>query len=162
MKKVMIVYYSYSGNTEKLAKYLNDTLSPKYKTSLVSLNAVDESSNFFMQCIRAFKKKQAKIDNAPDLDLDAYDMICFGTPVWAFGMAPAMRTFLNECRGLDQKQVLMFTTYGSGVGVDKCIGEMVQIAKLKGADEIRSMSIQQGDLKNKVVLDGMLKKTLGI
>ena len=107
--KSAIVYYSYSGNTRKVALFLRDYLEKDRTVKLIELNALDEPSSFFGQAQRAFFRQEAKIEHT-DFDLSMFDLICFGTPVWAFGPAPAMNTFLKNCFGLENKSAITFTT----------------------------------------------------
>lgn len=146
--KLIIVYYSYSGNTKRVAGILAEHLRQKAEVKLIELNGIDESHNFFKQCFRAFKHKKAKI--APvDLALSNYDLICLGSPVWAFGPAPAMNTYLDRCFGLEAKPVILFTTYGSGTGNERCLQYMQDILSKKGAKNFRRFSIQQSKVNDK-------------
>jgi len=56
----------------------------------------------------------------PDLlplpaDLDAYDLIILGTPVWAGSPAPAMVSFLSA-RQITGKKLALFCCHGGGKG----------------------------------------------
>ncbi len=50
--KSSIIFYSFSGNTRKVAHFLRDELSFKGQADLIDLQAIDESKNFFGQCAR--------------------------------------------------------------------------------------------------------------
>lgn len=145
--KHAIVYYSYSGNTRNIALYLRDYLEKQGSVELIELNAIDESNSFFKQAQRAFFRQEAKIEGTR-LDLSVFDMVCLGTPVWAFGPAPAMNTYLKLCCGLENKPAVVFTTFGSGTGNSRCINRMKSILKQKGAQDVRSFSIQQLKVKD--------------
>ena len=112
-----VIYYSYSGNTKKVAELLTRELEPKGQAQQVELAGIDEARSFLGQCRRAFFHKRAQIQPVLS-DLSGFDLICFGTPVWAFGPAPAINTYLDKCSGLSEKAVILFTTYGSGTGDD--------------------------------------------
>jgi len=160
MKKAIMVFYSYSGNTEKLAMILKEELSAEFKTDIFRLEALDESESFFGQAARAFLKKKAQIKDNIKLDLAEYDLVCLGTPVWAFGPAPALRTYLNKCSGVKNKQVLLFASYGSGTGSAKCIRQMSDIVQKKGATAIKSFLIQQSDVTNRAKVTSVIKNVL--
>jgi flavodoxin len=145
--KSAIAYYSYSGNTKKVALFLRDYLEKDGAVRLIELNALDEPSSFFRQAQRAFFRQEAKIE-AVGFDLSGFDLICFGTPVWAFGPTPAMNTYLKRCFGLENKSVILFTTYGSGTGNRRCLRIMRNIVKSKDAKPIRSFSISQARIKD--------------
>ena len=140
--KSIIIYYSYSGNTRRIAGVLAEYLKEKSEIEVLELQALDESDKFLTQAIRAFRHKRAEI--APvNFDLSKYDLICFGTPVWAFGPAPAMNTYLDKCATLEGKEIILFTTYGSGTGNQRCLNYMQSILSKKGARQFSRFSIQQ-------------------
>jgi len=161
MKKALIVFYTYSGNTEKVAKVLRDELSADYQTDTAKLEAIDESGSFLKQCVRAFRKKQALIKENVPFDVSSYDMIALGTPVWAFGMAPALRTYLQKSRGFAGKQAICFTTYGSGAGNQKCVNEVIGVLQNKGVARVSAFSVQQGDIAKKDIVAAQLRGALG-
>lgn len=140
--KSIIIYYSYSGNTRKVAEVLAEHLRQKGEAEILELKAKDESNSFFGQCSRAFWHKRAEIEPV-NFDLSGYDLICFGSPVWAFGPAPAMNTYLDKCSGVEGKDVILFTTYGSGTGNNRCLNYMQDILSKKGAKSFKRFSIQQ-------------------
>lgn len=146
--KSIIIYYSYSGNTGKTAAILAEYLKQTSEVRLCELQSLDESRSFFGQAARAFRHKRGVIQET-ELNLNSYDVVCMGTPVWAFGPAPAMNTYLDRCSGVAGKKVVLFTTYGSGTGKERCMNYMQQILRQKGASEIKRFSIQQGRVSNR-------------
>jgi len=143
----IIIFYSYSGNTAKVTEVLANALKIKGPVDTIRLEPMDESESFLGQCRRAFFKKKAVIKDTI-FNLGNYSLICFGTPVWALGMAPALRTYLDKCNGVDGKRIILFTTYGSGTGNNKCLNEMQDILSQKGAKDFKRFSIQQSRVKD--------------
>lgn len=140
--KSIVIYYSFSGNTKKVAAILAGCLADRGEVKTIELMAQDEPGSFLRQCSRAFRHKEAKIEPV-NFELSQFNLICLGTPVWAFGPAPAMNTCLAQCRGLENKEVILFTTYGSGAGNKRCLNYMQSILNSKGAGNFRRFSIQQ-------------------
>lgn len=152
----IIIYYSFSGNTKKVAEVLAEYLKEKGEVDIISLNSIDESANFFGQAKRAFRRVRAKI--APvNSNLGHYDIICMGTPVWAFGPAPAMNTYLDICIGTEGKEAILFTTYGSGTGNKRCLNYMQDTLLKKGVRQCRRFSIQQNKVNNRAFILSKLK-----
>ncbi|MDD5431596.1 MAG: NAD(P)H-dependent oxidoreductase [Candidatus Omnitrophica bacterium] len=150
--KSAIVYYSYSGNTRKVAEALAMYLLQFGSVEQIELKAPDESKSFLGQCKRAFSHTKAKLEET-NYDLSGYDLICFGSPVWAFGPAPAINTYLAKCTGVENKQVVIFTTYGSGAGKQRCMDYMRESLAAKGVKELQQFSVQQFKVKDqKIVL----------
>ena len=155
--KSIIIFYSYSGNTRKVASVLAEYLGAKGEAGIIELESPDESRSFFGQCRRALFKKRAEL-KAVDFNLANYDLVCFGTPVWAFGSAPAMNTYLDKCLGAENKEVILFTTYGSGTGNQRCLNYMQNLLAQKGARQFSRFSIQQFKVDNKELVLSKIKE----
>ena len=159
--KVAIIYYSYSGNTKKVVEVLAEILGQKGEVEVMALKAWDESDKFLAQALRAFRHKKAKI-NPVNFDLTHYDLVCFGTPVWAFAPAPAMNTYLDQCFGLEDKEVILFITYGSGAGKERCLDCMQGILSKKGAQSFKRFSIPQFKVNDKNFILRQIKEALSL
>jgi flavodoxin len=155
----IIIYYSYSGNTKKVVQILSEYLREKSETEILELKVQNESTSFFGQCQQAFWHKQTEIGQ-PKFNLKPYDLVCLGTPVWAFGPAPAMNTYLDKCSGLEDKEVILFTTYGSGVGNSRCLNYMQKILSKKGVRSFRRFSMQQFKVDDKEFVLSRIKEKL--
>jgi flavodoxin len=145
--KAIIIYYSYSGNTKKVAEVLREYLKQKAQVDEAELKARDESAAFLGQCKRAFWHKRAVIEPV-NTDLSDYDLICLGTPVWAFGPAPAANAYLDKCSGVENKEVILFTTFGSSTGNNRCLNYMQGLLAKKGAKAFKRFSVQQFNVNN--------------
>lgn len=119
--KTAIVYYSMSGNTKMIADSIAKALSADM-IELIPKKAYPD---------KGFKKfiwggKAAVMGDKPALepysfDASAYDLIVFGSPVWASSVAPPIRTFISENKNdLKSKRFGVFLCY-SGGGADKAI-----------------------------------------
>ena len=157
--KSIIIFYSYSGNTRKVTNLLAEYLKEKGQTDIIDLRPMDESHSFFGQCRRAFLKKRAKIETV-NFNLSGYDLICLGTPVWAFAPTPAMNTYLDKCFGLENKEVILFTTYGSGTGNQRCLNYMQSILTKKGVKHFNRFSIQQFKVNNGEFITKVINESL--
>lgn len=133
MKKA-IVYYSMSGNTEYVAKYISE----KMDADLIKIEPKKEYPN------KGIKKflwggKSAVMGETPALekyefDSNKYDYIIFGTPVWASSFTPPIRTFIKENREkLKGKKVATFICYMGG-GADKAIEKLKEYLEIKEFD----------------------------
>lgn len=155
----IIIYYSYSGNTQKVAEILSGYLKQKGEVEFIELKGLDESAKFLSQAVRAFRRKRAKIQPV-NFNLNNYDLICFGTPVWAFAAAPAMNTYLDKCFGLEGKEIILFTTYGSGTGNQRCLNYMQNILTKKGAKDFKRFFIQQFKVNDRNFVLSKIKEIL--
>jgi len=146
--KSIIIYYSFSGNTKKVTQVLAEYLKAKGEVEIIELKDLKEDGKFLSQCRKAFYHKTADIQEV-NMDLSGFDLICIGTPVWAFGPAPAINTYLDKCLGAEGKEVILFTTYGSGTGNGRCINYMQRTLAKKGAKDFKRFSVQQYKVKDR-------------
>lgn len=144
----MLVYYSFSGNTEHVAKIFAGELKKKGEVDIQRLFPQDEIKDFLGQCRAARAYKRADLGSKVDYDASPYDLIVIGSPVWAFAPVPAINTFLDGLSGLNGKRVIVLLTSGSGLGVGHCFKNIRRILENKGAstiDEINIPDRRQGD-----------------
>ena len=153
-----IVYYSYSGNTHKAAKVMEEILkSQNNSVKCLRIEAPGESKNFFIQALRGLMKKKVKLSSV-ETDLTPYDLIIFGTPVWAREMVPAMREFLEKAGSLLRKKAVVFVTYGSGLGKDHCLDSLERILQEKSVSQIGRFSLSQSKVNDRALIGDLLRK----
>lgn len=130
MKK-MIIYYSRSGNTEKIALQAQKDL----KCEIMKIIPKEAYGNYVSSCLRVTKEKKAAV--APAFtnlipDLKDYNMILVGYPIWAQDLPRFVADFMNQCDWTN-KIVVPFATYGmSGInGTIKHLQTLCKGAKIK-------------------------------
>ena len=125
--KTAIVYYSMSGNT----KYVTDKIAEGIKASgEVDIIRIEPQKSYPDKGAKKFfwGGKSAVMGETPALrhyefDIEKYDRIIFGTPVWASTFAPPLRTFINENPDVRDKKISVFTCF-SGGGADKAMDKL--------------------------------------
>lgn len=113
--KSVILYYSYGGNTRRIAK----TISRAIGADLAEIQPMQPYIGSYDQVV---EQGQDEVDRGympaiqpMDVDLTAYDTVILGTPVWWYTFAPAMKTFLHQA-DLQGKHVYAFATNGGWIG----------------------------------------------
>ena len=160
MKNSLIVYFSLTGRTEKVGKIISEFLKNKgVNISLFKL-IPEHNYSFFKNCQLAFKEKEIPLKKIPEIN--NYDFLFIGSPVWAFNITPAIRTFLNKSN-LSGKNVFLFTTYGSGIGKEKAMRKMEEIVKekngkIKGRVEVKGKNVDKEKDKIEKEVEKCLKE----
>lgn len=122
--RTAIVYYSMSGNTEYVAEKIADKLKASDELRLIKICPQkaypDKGAKKFL-----WGGKSAVMGDTPKLlpyefNVNDYDRIIIGTPVWASTFVPPLKTFFNENPDINKKSVAVFTCF-SGGGADKAI-----------------------------------------
>lgn len=112
-KNSLIVYYSHSGNTRKLAKLIAEETGGTLCELVPEKFYPDDYNTVVEQA-----KKEIQAGFKPELktkvkDISAYDTVFIGTPNWWSTIAPPVATFL-ESYDLSEKNVVPFCTHGGG------------------------------------------------
>jgi len=132
--KTLIIYYSYEGNTEFMARSLAEHL----KADMLKLEPVNEQKHSgFMKYV--WGGKQVFMNRRPELKpLDKnpadYELLIIGTPVWAFTHTPALSTFLQNTTIKGKKIILFCCSQGGNGNVFKNLR-----AKLEGNEILGQM-----------------------
>jgi flavodoxin len=145
--KAIIIFYSFSGNTKRACLFLEERLKQAgAQVDLIDLRPQKEPKKFFQQCLQAGFKKTPKLAEC-NYEARAYDFIIFASPVWAFTIAPALRSYLNKINDLGQKRVVCVLTFVSGTGKNKALKELEDIVRNKNGYLLFSQNIK-GDKTN--------------
>lgn len=129
--KSIVIYYSYGGNTRKIAEKIQSTLG----ADVAEIKTVKPYAGSYHDVVN---QGQLEVNSGfmPEIellqvDLSQYDTVILGTPVWWYTFAPAMKTFLAGT-DLSGKKVYPFATNGGWIGhtfkdfKNACLGAMVQ------------------------------------
>jgi flavodoxin len=120
--KVLTAYYSRSGNTERVA----EKIATKMGADIDRIVDRKDRDRTFNGWLIAGKDASQKVetDIVHDKDPEDYDLVIVGTPVWAWTMSPAVRTYLSQHKF---KRVAFFCTYGALKG--KTYTHMEELSK---------------------------------
>lgn len=128
--KTIIIYYSYGGNTQRIA----DMLKKELNCDAAEIKTVTPYTGSYDSVVDQGQKEvesgfMPKIQPL-NIDLTEYDTVILGAPVWWYTFAPAMKTFLHDT-DLSGKTVYPFATNGGWLGhtfqdfIKECPGAQV-------------------------------------
>lgn len=119
MSKVLVCFYSASGVTKRkasvLAKEVNGDLYEIIPKQIYTNEDLDWTNNLSRSSIEIKDEKlRPEIENI-DIDIDSYDTIYIGYPIW-WGIAPnVIKTFLDNIDLSNKKIITFCTSGGSGL-----------------------------------------------
>lgn len=129
---MLVVYFSRTGNTEKIAGYLTDITGADVYEIEAAIPYTDEDIAYGNASCRANKEqndKSARPEIAQPLEsIDDYDVIYLGYPIW-WGEEPRIIDTFLESYDFSEKTVIPFcTSASSGIGTsEKNIAALVSI-----------------------------------
>ena len=113
--KSLILYYSYRGNTQRIAERIHAAIGGDIARIDTVVPYTGSYDDVVAQGEREVKQGFLPELKAMDIDLSRYDTIVLGTPVWWYTCAPATRAFLTA-HDLGGKTVYPFATNGGWLG----------------------------------------------
>jgi menaquinone-dependent protoporphyrinogen IX oxidase len=110
--KVLVVYYSRTGTTKKVGENIAFWLKAR-REEIIDGKDRKGPIGYIKAGRDASAKKFTKISKA-EWDPREFNMIIIGTPIWAWTIAPAIRTYIEQHKDvLKDKELGFFCTMGS-------------------------------------------------
>ncbi|MBS3762045.1 MAG: flavodoxin [Planctomycetes bacterium] len=124
-KPFLVIYYSRTGNTKIIAEEIAEQLEAdigriidkKDRAGVLGFMGGGKDAGF---------KKKTDIESPPH-DPAAYETVIIGTPVWAWSMCPAVRTWIDQNKD-KLPNVAFFLTTGS-TGIDRTFRHMTELSQ---------------------------------
>ena len=128
-KKVLVVYFSATGNTKQTAQKLSSIMDadlseiiPTQPYTSADLNWNDKQSRSSVE----MANPQARPDIKPiDFDINDYDYIFLGYPIW-WDLAPRVVNTFIESNDLTGKTVIPFATSG-GSSIEESVAALQRL-----------------------------------
>jgi flavodoxin len=118
--KTLVLFYSKTGNT----KFIAETIAKETKADLLEIEREKDikSKGFWLYFRGGFESMTKRKDKIKpfEKDLQQYDLIFLGSPVWAWRMNPALRSLLDEVKFTGKKFALYCSCSGEGNGLKVC------------------------------------------
>jgi len=146
--KNLVVYYSRTGVTRSVADYIAESISCDIE-EIIDMKDRSGPKGYLVGGKDAATKKLTQIKETAK-DPAEYDVVIIGTPVWAFTMAPAIRTYIENNKG-KFKNVAFFCTEG-GSGGKKTFKDMQGLCakEPKSVIELTEREVKKDIYKPKV------------
>ena len=114
-KRRIVIYHSYSGHTKMIA----NIIKKKLDCDVLELEPKYEFSSDYDEVVKEYQnneKDKSTVDiKDSNINLDNYDVIIIGSPVWWYSITPVVREFLKE-NNLEGKTVIPFATNAGWLG----------------------------------------------
>ena len=154
-KKFLIAYYSYSGNTKRVAEKIQQLTNGDI-FEIVPKKAYPNNYNDVVNLTKDEKQKDIKPELTDNGNVKDYDIIFLGTPVWWYTMASPVKTFISN-NDFSGKTIVPFCTHGGG-GASSTYIDMQKLAK--GAKVTEGYTSYENSAKDSEIADWINKLKL--
>jgi flavodoxin len=140
---VLTIYYSYSGNTRKIASEIHQVVGG----NIVEIEPIEPYPKNYNAVVDQ-ARRELRSGYKPKLkagveNIASYDTIFLGSPNWWHTIAPPVITFLSES-DLSGKVIIPFITHGGG-GLERSAMEVAALCP--GATVLKSLAVFGADVK---------------
>lgn len=124
--KTLIVYFSWGGNTRTVANHIHDLIGG----DIVEVETVIPYPETYEE-VTQIAPGELESDYRPELktkieNMDEYDTLIVGTPIWGSHLTPAMKSFLASYN-LSGKSIAPFCTHG-GSGTAQSVNDIRSVS----------------------------------
>lgn len=124
--KTLIVYFSWGGNTKTVANHIHDLIGG----DIVEVETVIPYPDTYEE-VTQIAPGELESDYRPELktkieNMDEYDTLIVGTPIWGSHLTPAMKSFLASYN-LSGKSIAPFCTHG-GSGTAQSVNDIRSVS----------------------------------
>jgi flavodoxin len=145
--KICIIYHSESGNTRHVAQHLASACYG-HLIEVCDRATYSRLTRFLLWCKKARAEEKTDIEPAT-IDVSEFDLLVFGSPVWAFKPTPVIHAAIDALIGCSGKPAVAFSTHGGRPGqTDEAFKRWIESS---GMRFIASTAIHQKDIENEKI-----------
>lgn len=150
--RVAVIYFSRSGNTALAARHV----ARKLDAQLYQIAASDYRLGL-IGWVRAMwdARGNAATITPRTMNLDGFDTVYLGSPIWLYSPAPPIWEFISNNR-FDGKQVVLFNTLNSEFNPDQIEAFGARLRD-RGAKSFEHRFIRRGRMTQQIEPDEMLR-----
>jgi hypothetical protein len=108
--RLLVAYYSYTGNTKRIAQALAERLRSFCDVEIVEIVPTRRRWYLHWLAYSFVPDSEVEIEN-PEMELSHYDVVLLGFPKWTFS-CPPLNGFVRKLRGLNKPRFYLFMTCG--------------------------------------------------
>ncbi len=144
--KILIVYYSRSGNTRKIAELIGRKMGAEIEEIIDHKNRKG-LLGFLISGNESYLQRNIPIKQLTR-DPSQYDLIIIGTPIWAGHMCSPIKSFCQEYQGKFPRIAFFTTSLGSNPS-----NIFLTVEQLTGQKPIAVMNFTNRDIKKQYHLE---------
>jgi flavodoxin len=139
MTRILVAYYSRSGNTRKIARQIAATLNADVE-EIIDTDRRQGIRGYLRSGRQAFFRKMTSLQ--PEIRRPSdYDLVVIGSPIWNISLSSPVRTYIRQHRR-EIKDAAFFCTCG-GSGAARVFEQM---AEESGQRPVALLAVREAEL----------------
>lgn len=139
--KSLVVYYSRTGHTDKVARELADALESDVE-EIIDTKKRSGILGWIRSVIDA-RNKSLTVLKDPINDPAEYDLLIIGTPIWASHVSTPVRTYINQNQA-KLNDLAFFCTAGG----ENFTGTFNDMRELSGKSPVATLGVRGKEIKD--------------
>lgn len=142
--KLCIIYHSETGTTRHVAQHLASACDG-HLVEVFDRASYSLLTRFLLRCKKARGEELTAIEPAA-IDVSEYDLLVFGSPVWAFKPTPVIHAAIAALAGCEGKRAVAFFTHGGRPGESEaCMQKWIEA---RGMHFAGALGIREKDIED--------------
>jgi hypothetical protein len=142
--RVLVAYYSYTGNTKRIAQALADRLQNFCDVKNMEIVPTCKRCYLHWLAYSLVSDSEVGIENS-DVELSHYDVVLLGFPKWTFSCPPLNR-FIRKLRSVNGPRFYLFMTCG-GFDEQRFLDSLTHKLDRMGCNIIGSLTIERKQIQ---------------
>ncbi len=151
MSNKLVIYYSRTGNTKKIAEKIANSLSCEM-IEIKPLSSYKGIIGWLRAGFQAVKRKIPKIESI-NVNLNIYDLVILGTPMWGGNLSSPIRAFLTE--NIDKIKKIAFFYCSGGEGTDQIFEEFKDLTQI---EPIATLGVPQKEIETSKKIEEFIQR----
>jgi len=142
--KLLVAYFSYGGNTRRIAQALAERLRNSCHVETVEIAPTRKRSYLHWLAYSFVPDSEVEIEN-PEMELSRYDVVLLGFPKWTFSCPPLNR-FIRKLKSFNKPRFYLFMTSG-GFDDQRFIDSITRKLTKIGCNILESLMVRRKQIQ---------------
>jgi len=151
MSKRLVVYYSRTGNTKKVAERIANDLSCDI-ASIKPLTSYKGMLGWLKAGSQGVRRKIPEIESINE-NIKEYDLVILGSPMWGSNLSSPVRAFLTKSVNEIKKIAFFYTCNGNGS--DKIFEELNNLTEI---EPVATLGVLRKQVEDNEEIDKFIEK----
>jgi hypothetical protein len=143
--RLLIAYFSYTGDTRRIAQALSEKLQQSYDVEIAEIVPTRKRSYLHWLAYSFVPDSEVEIENL-ETELSRYDVVLLGFPKWTFSCPPLNR-YIRKLRSLSKPRFYLFMTCG-GFDEQRFLNNMTCKLTKMGCSIVESLTVKRKQIQS--------------